>query len=265
MIVKIVKIYLGLSLVLLWVLWVHYQMGFPHSSVGKESACNSGDPRSIPGSERSTGEGIGYPLQYSWASFVAQLIKNLPAIRETWVWSLGWEDPLEKGLPTPVFWPGEFHGLYSPWGHKESEKTEQLSLHFSMKYKPLISWRWNEKSGWVDVNTWALDWKHSSKYLALLRWSGETSCLPHTLYIWWIMQEFEKEPCWAAETVRSSTSKAASNSRQFDALHNPVWVRASIWQKCCGNIIVLRMTREWPLKHRKVKTGEILNRAEVWI
>ena len=48
---------------------------------------------------------------------------------ETWVWSLGWEDLLEKGkLPTPVFWPGEFHGLYSPWGRKESDRTEQLSL-----------------------------------------------------------------------------------------------------------------------------------------
>ena len=49
-------------------------------SVGKESACNAGDPGSIPGSGRSTGEGIGYPLQYYWASVVAQLIKNLPAM-----------------------------------------------------------------------------------------------------------------------------------------------------------------------------------------
>jgi len=61
---------------------------------------------------RSTGEGIGYPLQYSWASFVAQLVKNPPAMWETWVRSLGWEDPLEKGnATTPVFWTGEFHGL----------------------------------------------------------------------------------------------------------------------------------------------------------
>ena len=51
----------------------------------------------IPGLERSAGEGIGYPLQYSWASLVAQLVKNLPAMQETWVQSLGWEDPLEKG------------------------------------------------------------------------------------------------------------------------------------------------------------------------
>ena len=50
----------------------------------------------LPGSGRSTGEGIGYPLQYSWASLVAQLVKNVPAVWETWVQSLGREDPLEK-------------------------------------------------------------------------------------------------------------------------------------------------------------------------
>ena len=71
-------------------------MGFPHSSVGKGSASNAGDPSSIPRSGRSAEEGIGYPLLYSWASLVAQLIKNLPAKWETWVQPLGWEDPLEK-------------------------------------------------------------------------------------------------------------------------------------------------------------------------
>ena len=75
-------------------------LGFPDSSVGKESACNAGDPSSFPVSGRSTGEGIGYPLQYSWASLVAQLVKNPPAVRETWVPSLGWEDPLQKGMAT---------------------------------------------------------------------------------------------------------------------------------------------------------------------
>ena len=58
---------------------------FPDSSVGKESACNAGDPGLIPGLGRSAGEGVGYPLQYSWASLVAQLVKNLPAMQETWV------------------------------------------------------------------------------------------------------------------------------------------------------------------------------------
>ena len=71
--------------------------GLPDSSVGKESACNAGDPGSISGLGISAGEGIGYPLQYSWASFVAQLVENPPALWETWVQSLGWEDPLEKG------------------------------------------------------------------------------------------------------------------------------------------------------------------------
>ena len=77
-------------------------MGFPDSSVGKESACNAGDPGLIPGSGRSPGEGIGYPLQYSWASLVAQLVTNLSAMQETWVQSLGWEDPLEKGKAYPL-------------------------------------------------------------------------------------------------------------------------------------------------------------------
>ena len=73
---------------------------FYDSSVGKESTGNAGDPGSIPGLERSTGEGIGYPLQCSRASLVAQLVKNPPAMRETWVRSLGWEDSLEKGKAT---------------------------------------------------------------------------------------------------------------------------------------------------------------------
>ena len=73
---------------------------FPHNSVGKESACTAEDPSSIPGLGRSPGEGIGYRLQYSWASLVAQLVKNPPAMWETWVRSLGWEDPLENGTAT---------------------------------------------------------------------------------------------------------------------------------------------------------------------
>ena len=82
---------------------------FPGSSVGKESACNSRDPGLIPGSGSSVGEGIGYPLQYSWASLVAQIVMNLPTMWETWVQSLGLEDPLEEGMqPTPVFLPREW-------------------------------------------------------------------------------------------------------------------------------------------------------------
>ena len=69
---------------------------FYHSSVGKESACNAGDHGANLGSKRSPGEGIGYPVQYSWVS----LVKNLPVMWETWVQSLGWEDLLEKGKAT---------------------------------------------------------------------------------------------------------------------------------------------------------------------
>ena len=107
-------------------------MGFPHSSDGKESTCDEEDPSSIPGPGRSAGEGIGYPLQYSWVTLLAQLAKNLPACLQCgrpginlWVGKIRWRT---ERLPTPVFWPREFHGLYSPWGHKESNRTKRLSL-----------------------------------------------------------------------------------------------------------------------------------------
>ena len=74
----------------------------------------------IPGLGRSALKGISYPLQYSWASFVAQVVKNPTAIWETWVRSLGWEDPLEKGTAT--------HSSILAWriprGHKESDMLE---------------------------------------------------------------------------------------------------------------------------------------------
>ena len=97
---------------------------FPDSSVGKESACNAGDPGSTPGSGRSSGERVGYPLQYSWASLVAQLVKNSPAMPETWVQSLGWEDTHSSILAWRI--PRR---IPSPWGCKESDMTEQL-FHF---------------------------------------------------------------------------------------------------------------------------------------
>ena len=92
----------------------------PGSSAGKGSACSEGDPGLIPKLGRSAGKGIGYPLQYSWASLVAQLVKNLPAMRETWVGSLGWQDPLEKGKATH----SSILAWKSPWGCKESDMTE---------------------------------------------------------------------------------------------------------------------------------------------
>ena len=79
--------------------WIIFK-GFLDSLVGKESVCNAGDPGLIPESGRSTGEGIGYPLPYSWACLVTQLVKNPPAMQKTWVLYLGWDDPLEKGEAT---------------------------------------------------------------------------------------------------------------------------------------------------------------------
>ena len=75
-------------------------MGFPGSSAGKESTCNAGESSSILGMGRSSREGIGYPVQYSWASLVVQRIKNPAPMQETWVPSLGWEDPLVEGMAT---------------------------------------------------------------------------------------------------------------------------------------------------------------------
>ena len=110
-----------------------YETGFTDSSVGKESACNAGDPSLIPGLGRYPGERIGYPLQYFWASLVAQLVKNPPAIRETWDQSLGGEDPLEKGKATHssiLVWR-------SPWTtvHGATKSRTQLSdfqFHFHL-------------------------------------------------------------------------------------------------------------------------------------
>ena len=78
-----------------------WALGLNGSSVGKESTCNARDPGLIPGSGRSTGEGIVYTVQYYWASLVAQLVKNPPSLLDAWALFLGWEDPLEYGKATP--------------------------------------------------------------------------------------------------------------------------------------------------------------------
>ena len=103
---------------------------FPNSSVGKESACNTGDPDLIPGLGRSPGKGICYPLQYLWASLVAQMVKHLSVRRRPgfypWVGKIPWKRAWQ---PTPVFSPGESSwteepGGYSPWGCKDLDTTK---------------------------------------------------------------------------------------------------------------------------------------------
>ena len=100
-------------------------MDSPDSSVGKESACNAGDLSSIPQSETSSGEGLGYPLQYCWDPLVAQLVKNLPVMWETWVRSLGWEDHLGKGKAT--------HSSILAWFLKSRTQLSDFHFWFSGK------------------------------------------------------------------------------------------------------------------------------------
>ena len=105
-------------------LWKIFE-DIPGSSAGKESTCNAGDPSWIPGSGSSPGEGIDYPLQYSWASLVVQMVKNLPSLWETWIQSLGWEDPLEEGMTTTsIFLLGE-----SPWTEEATTMGSQRVRH----------------------------------------------------------------------------------------------------------------------------------------
>ena len=122
-----------------WYWWNYLQgsnaeTGFPGSLAGNKSACKARDPSLIPGSGSSPGEGIGYLVQYSWASLVAQTVKNPPAMWKTWVWSLGWEDSLESMATNSSILAqrismdrGAWQTVYSPWSCKELDATEWLS------------------------------------------------------------------------------------------------------------------------------------------
>ena len=111
-----------------------YTWGFPDSSIGKESACNAGDTGSVPGSGRSAGEGIGYPLQHSWASLVDQLVNNLPATWETWVRSLGWEDPPGEGKGYPLQYSGLENSINCIVHGVTESRTWLSGLHFHRIY-----------------------------------------------------------------------------------------------------------------------------------
>ena len=111
-------------------------LGFPDSSVGKKSACNAGDPGLIPGSGRSAGEEIGYSIQDSWASLVAQLVKNLPAMQETWVRSLGWDDPPGEGKGYPLQYSGLENSMdYIVYGVTKSQ-TRLNAFHIGFSVQP---------------------------------------------------------------------------------------------------------------------------------
>ena len=106
-----------------------FLIAFPCSSVSKEPACNAEGPSSIPGLGKSLGEGIRYSLKDSWTCLVAQLVKNPPAMRETWIRSLGWKDPLEKGKAT--------HSSILAW--RTPYTTESLSLSLNLTSKAGIN------------------------------------------------------------------------------------------------------------------------------
>ena len=106
-------------------MYVYTLKGFPGGSAGKESACNAGDLDLIPGSGRCPGGGHGNPLQYFWASLVAQLVKNPPTVQEIWVRSLGWEDPLEEGMAT--------HSSFLAWRIPMNRGGWRATVHSASK------------------------------------------------------------------------------------------------------------------------------------
>ena len=157
-------------------------MGFPGGSDGNESTCNAGDPSLIPGSGRSTGEGIGYPLQDSWASLVAQLVKNPSAMWETWVWFLDWKDPLEMGTATHSNIPAWRIPWTIPRGHKDPDKTEWLSLTF-FKWKGMLEYDFMYTH--THVYQYKLAFKHVEKqYMCMSVFSRETEPVGGIIHIY---------------------------------------------------------------------------------
>ena len=126
------------------------------SSAGKESAYNAGNPGLIPGLGRSAGEGIFYPLQYSWASLVVQMVKNLPAMWKTWVRSLGWEDPLEKGMATHssiLAW--RIPVDRGAWRVRQRMESERVRHNWVTKYSTVTSW--NKFCFYSHFREWGLE------------------------------------------------------------------------------------------------------------
>ena len=127
-------------------LFFRHKQGFSDGSVGKESACYAGDPSLLPGSGRSAGKGIGYPLHLflgfpcgsadKESTCNAEDLGSIPL--DPWVRKIPWR---RERLNTPVFWPGEFHGLYSPCSHKESDTTERLSLSLDINKSFRLAWK----------------------------------------------------------------------------------------------------------------------------
>ena len=151
-------------------MWISSFWGFPDSCVGKESACSAGDPRSIPGSGRSAGEGIDYPPQYSWASLVAQLVKNPPAMWETCVRSLGLGRFLGEGKGYPLQYSGLENSMdcIVPWGCKFFIQFLRL---YSFKKKQLSFSPSNGLISTLSKIIWLYLWELISEFSIMFHWS----------------------------------------------------------------------------------------------
>ena len=222
----------------------HSSLGFPDSSVGKEYACNTGHPSLIPRSGRSPGEGIGYPFQYSWASLVAQLVKNPPAMRETWVRSLGWEDPLEKGKATHYSiltwryidivhgvamsrtWLGDFH--FHLW-RRRFLLLEMLLMHYwrrqwhpTLVLLPGKSHAWRSLVGCSPCGRWESDTTERLHFSLSCIGKGngnllQFSCLgnPRDGGAWWAaVYGVAQSRTWLKQL---SSSNSRESSRQLNA------------------------------------------------
>ena len=138
--------------------------GFPGSSAGKESICNAGDPGSIPGLGRCPGEGIGYPLQDSWASLVAQTVKNPPAMWQIWVRYLGQEDPLEGGLAT--------HSSILAWRIPTDRRAWQLQLQSMGSHRVGHDWAANTDTH-TQTHRHTHRHTHTHTHISMFMWNNE--------------------------------------------------------------------------------------------
>ena len=222
-------------------------LGFPSDSVGKESTCNAGDPSLIPGSGSSPGEGIDYPLQYSWSSLMTQTIKNPPAMQETWVRSLGWEDPLEEGMathssilawkiPRTWAWQATVHTVA-----KGRTGLKKLSMH-NIPVKPPTSLRsWTEPT---PLNVSSLPLYYHRYYYSCMWWERLTHAVPSG------GSDGKESACNARDLIPGSgrsPGEGLGNPLLYSCLENPMdrgacgatvrgvtksWTRLSNWHFC---------------------------------
>ena len=173
---------------------------FSGSSAGKEPTCNAGDPCSIPRLRKSPGEGIGYPLQYSWASLMAQTVKNPRAVQDMWVQSLGWKDPMVEVMATHF----SILAWKSPWTEEprglQSTGSQRVGHNWATKHTAQL---WSKERGYttqqkdiqVAARAWLIWFMPESEREYWGTWCSS---------VWWVSREFPGRPvvrtlcshCW---------------------------------------------------------------------